>query len=206
MRAQTRTQEKPRKRSATPAIKPKPHPQLLIPPKRGAPSTYTDEIGREICAYISTGRSLAEWVREVGEKKKPRMYYATIVDWRLKFPHFADIYTRAQLDGACAVADQADDLKQQMLDGLITPEQYRAALDGIKWSAGQRNPFKYGTKVGVQMAGDVTVRHVETLDPRALSLEQRDALRGILEALAVSPGLTQPLIEGEAREVLGDET
>ena len=46
-----------------------------------------------------------------------------------------------------------------MLDGKITPEQARVAIDSLKWSAGKRKPKVYGDRIqsDIDMNVQVTV-------------------------------------------------
>ena len=52
------------------------------------------------------------------------------------------------------------DIRDQLLNGEITPEMARVAIDACKWSAGKRQPKKYGDKLDIETKSDVNVRVV----------------------------------------------
>ena len=101
---------------------------------------------------------------------------------------FADQYARAREASADADADDIGHISRQAADGEIEPAAARAAIDGLKWSAGKRKPKKYGDKVALVGGGadDDPIRH--QLDPSNLTDEQLAALAGILGAAPVAGG------------------
>ena len=103
--------------------------------------------------------------------------------WLRDNPAFREDYARAREAQGHVDADAIADVRQRMLDGELTPEQARVAIDSLKWSAGKRQPKVYGDRV--QQDIDLTVR-VSIADP---TRQLRNA------------ATTQPALAGEARAV-----
>jgi hypothetical protein len=114
----------------------------------------TNDVKEAICDWISVGNSLASFCREhsVG--------YSTVTKELRGDPEFVANYTRARIDAGDADADQVTDLKERLLRGEISPEQARVAIDACKWSAGKRQPKKYGDKLDVSHEGTLDVKIV----------------------------------------------
>lgn len=113
----------------------------------------TDSHKKAICEWLSEGKSLASFCRVEGNPK-----YTSICEALGEDEDFAKNYTRARVDSADADADGIADIREQLLQGLITPEQARVAIDSLKWSAGKRQPKKYGDKIEHEVHGDMDVK------------------------------------------------
>lgn len=113
----------------------------------GRPSTYTEEVGREICEHLANGHSLRSWCAQDG---KPN--YSTIMDWLRRHPDFTANYTRAREDAAHNDAEQIAEVRQMVRDGELEPDAARVVIDSLKWTAGRRLPKVYGDRV--QHSGD----------------------------------------------------
>lgn len=113
----------------------------------GRATTYTDEIGLEICHHIANGGSLREWCAMDG---KP--HFSTVYDWLECQPGFADEYARARERQAHNDGDRMNAIAGQLERGEIAPDVARVMADILKWTAGKRASRFYGDKV--QLTGD----------------------------------------------------
>lgn len=113
----------------------------------GRPSTFTPEIGDEICKWLANGGSLRAWCLQEG---KPD--YSTVYDWLEREEGFADNYARARERQAHNDGDRMNAIADQLQAGEIAPDVARVMADILKWTAGKRLPKSYGDKV--QLSGD----------------------------------------------------
>ena len=132
--------------------------------KMGRPTMYTQQLANLICLRIAEGESLREIVKSEGMPER-----ATIYDWLLRRPDFADQYTRAREEQADTLADEiiaiADEqpeiipvldkrtgeLIEHKLDNAFLQWQ-KNRIDARKWTAMKLKPKKYGERVA--LAGD----------------------------------------------------
>ena len=123
----------------------------------GRPSLeYDPNIGREICRAISiSGKSLASLC-----KANPHWpQRTTIFEWRLDYPHFADLYTKARQTQVEAFIDDVTDIADNS-----TPEYAqvtRTRIDTRKWIACKLAPKIYGDKI--HHTADIKMTHEEQL-------------------------------------------
>lgn len=115
-----------------------------------------DELGlikSMICDWLAQGKSLAGYCRETCTS------YSAVMEWLKADPEFQDNYARAREESGHADADAVTDIKERMLKGEITPEMARVAIDAAKWSAGKRQPKKYGDKLDLNttIAGEIKI-------------------------------------------------
>jgi len=162
----------PRKPSEAPekAAKPQakgvvaPSPEIAPKKKMGRPTMYTQQLANLICLRIAEGESLREIVKTEGMPER-----ATIYEWLLNKPDFADQYTRAREEQADTLADEiiaiADEqpeiipvldkrtgeLIEHKLDNAFLQWQ-KNRIDARKWTAMKLKPKKYGERVA--LAGD----------------------------------------------------
>jgi hypothetical protein len=103
---------------------------------RGRWSTYTPEMGVEICARIAEGQTL------VAIAADPAMpCAATILNWARRVPEFADAYAEARQLAADWLADEAREIAL-----ATTPEWVwadRLKFDVIRWLTARLAPKKY---------------------------------------------------------------
>lgn len=77
--------------------------------------------------------------------------------WLQKHHAFAQSYGRAREWQGDSDADQISDIRQQVLEGSITPEQGRVAIDSLKWSAARRARKRYGERQQVEHSGSMSL-------------------------------------------------
>ena len=68
------------------------------------------------------------------------------------FPSFSDDYMRARDDRGDLRNDKIDEIRDNMLAGLIDFNTARVAIDTLKWQAGKEAPKRYGERL--ELAGD----------------------------------------------------
>ena len=115
-------------------------------------TTFTPAIGDKLCDRIASGESLKSILREKGMPHE-----ATVYRWLRDHEAFREQYARAREDQAESDADAVGDIGQRALTGEIDPQAARVAIDALKWSAGKRNPKKYGDRIQQEHSGAVTI-------------------------------------------------
>lgn len=127
---------------------------MSMPIKRDAETIagYKDAI----CEAIACGDSLAKVLR-----KKGMPGYSTVIRWLRDDEDFRVDYARAREAQADADADKIGDIVDRVLAGKLDPQAARAAIDALKWTAGKRQPKKYGDKLDLDINGRVQIERVE---------------------------------------------
>lgn len=151
------------------------------------PSSFNAALAEDICAKIADGQSLRAICKD--EEYPDR---STVFRW-LADPintDFRDQYARAREASADADADDIAYYARRAADGKIEPAAARAAIDGLKWSAGKRKPKVYGDKVAVVGGGkdDAPIRHSHAFDLSKASDEELDVLERFIGRAAHAAG------------------
>lgn len=60
---------------------------------------------------------------------------------------FLNNHLRARRDSADIDVDKMEVLNQEVRDGTVTPQAARIIADNLKWTAGRKQPKKYGDKL-----------------------------------------------------------
>lgn len=151
-----------------------------VPAKRGrgAPSDYTAELATTICQRIADGESLRSICADDDMPAR-----SAVFDWLGKHPDFADQYARAREMSAEADADDVAHYARKAADGDIEPAAARAAIDGLKWSAGKRQPKKYGDAMQMKVSGAVG-----TFDPSKMSDKELERFIDFIGPIALRDG------------------
>lgn len=124
----------------------------------GRPTKFTQEIADEIIWRITHGEPLVKICRD-----EHMPHVATIYRWLSQFNDFCDMYTKAKEDQADTLAEQIQDIADQMplettdKDGNTKFDSayinwMRLRIDARKWTASKLKPRKYGDRVA--LAGD----------------------------------------------------
>lgn len=116
--------------------------------KGGRPSSYTKEIGDEICARITEGQSLRKICRD---DHMPSL--ATIFNWQRSVPGFLEQYTRAKDEQADTNAEDLQEIVEEVRSGKLDPQSARVAADILKWTSSKLKPKKYGDKLDLTSDG-----------------------------------------------------
>ena len=135
-------------------------------PKHGQPSTYTEAMADEICAWIEQGKTLREFCRLEG---KPA--WRTVYDWQKADEDFAARFARARDIGHDVIAEEALAIIDEQAE-FATGENGGSHRDSahVKWLQNRAemrlkllakwNPKKYGDRVqhDHKLDGDITIR------------------------------------------------
>ena len=142
-------------------------------PKRGRPSSYTQEIADEICDRMMNGESLRSICELDGMPTR-----AAVFRWLAKADQdgadpemvaFRDQYARARQEQADAIFDDclriADDATNDYMENMDGGgavgyklngehiQRSRLRIDTRKWMAGKLRPKKYGEKITQEVTG-----------------------------------------------------
>jgi hypothetical protein len=131
----------------------------------GRPSTYTDDIFYTIISQIAEGKSLRKICMDESMPDKATFYRWLGNDDALpdtddngnvnkNKKRLCDKYARAKDDSADALAEEIQDIADDVLSKVHEPQVARVAIDAKKWAASKLKPKKYGDKVDVTTDGD----------------------------------------------------
>ena len=136
-------------------------------PRMGRPpEAVPEQDAKDLCAWISRGKTLASWCRKTGWS------LTAVKCWAAKDPEFAARYARACEIGYDAMADRLLAVARRP---VLFPEdvnQRRLEIDTYKWWLARRSR-RYNEKVQVEHEGGVNVT-VLTGVPQPKQLEERD--------------------------------
>lgn len=156
----------------------------------GRPSLFNEAVAEEICFRIADGDSLRKICGEDGFPER-----RTVFRWLADPAHeaFRRQYALAREASADADDDDIRHYSRQAADGLIEPANARAAIDGLKWSAGKRKPKVYGDASTVKHTGAIG-----SFDASKYSDEQLARLEDVLAAATAGAGDAEGDQGGEA--------
>lgn len=105
--------------------------------KRGRPSSYTPELGDEICRRLSGGESLRSICRD---SDKPAL--STVLLWVVDQKHqeFSSQYRAAREAAGYAHADQITELANELRNGNLDPQVAREIRGCLVWAAERMSP------------------------------------------------------------------
>lgn len=140
------------------------------------PAEFSQEVFDAICERIADGESLRSICRDRDMPNRSNVFRWVDADEGLR-----DQYARAQKASAEADADEMKDIANRTLSGEYDPQSARVAIDALKWSAGKRNPKKYGDKIVVGGDDDAPpIKVAAQLDVTALATATLKDLEGAL--------------------------
>lgn len=154
------------------------------------PSSFNEAIAESICLKIADGQSLRHICED--EEYPDR---STVFRW-LADPanaEFRDHYARAREASADADADDIGHYAREAAAGRIEPAAARAAIDGLKWSAGKRKPKVYGDKMALLGGGkdDAPISHSHAFDLKDASDEELEVIERFVRRRAADAGRDQ---------------
>ena len=115
---------------------------MAIKTPAGRKTIYTQAVADEICERIWCGESLKAILRTKGMPSE-----TTFFRWVAENPEFREHYARAREAQGDADADFVVDIADQVLEGKVSPQAGKVAIEARKWSAGVRKPKIYGTRL-----------------------------------------------------------
>jgi hypothetical protein len=162
-------------KASTPANKPKSTPRRV----------FDQRIADIICIGLSEGMSLRKMLKADTAGVLPAQ--STIYDWLLRYPAFAEQYTRAREEQADTLADEIIDIADEQpeivvvtdrdgqviehkLDGAFLQWQ-KNRIEARKWTAMKLKPKKYGDKLALGGDGDAPpIKTEETSSSRLFDI------------------------------------
>lgn len=130
------------------------------------PTDYNEQLAEEICERVIM-RPLHQVAKDADMPCESAIYL-----WLKDRPSFMEKYTRAREIRAFRRAESADQVTEDMRNGLIDASMARVELDKIKWQAGRENSRAFSDKVGIEHSGQI----------QSLSDEQvRERYEGLLQ-------------------------
>ena len=124
--------------------------------KVGCPSTFTKELGDEICAAVATS---SDGLTKLCDRNPHWPTAKCIYEWRLKYKEFGDNYARAKAKQIDVLVEEiliiADDGSKDYYINSKGEEKFdsehvqrsRVRIDTRKWLAAKLAPKVYGDKV-----------------------------------------------------------
>jgi DNA primase len=161
------TAKKPQK-ATTAAQKPKAKGNVAAPaktPKRTPRRVFDQKVADIICICLSEGMSLRKILKADTQGLLPAQ--STVYEWLLRYPEFAEQYTRAREEQADTLADEIIDIADEQPEIVVVTDKTTGAviehkLDGAflqwqknriearKWTAMKLKPKKYGERVALE--------------------------------------------------------
>lgn len=181
------TAKKPQK-DTTAAQKPKAKGKVAAPaktPKKTPRRVFDQKIADIICIGLSEGMSLRKMLKADTQGVLPAQ--STIYEWLLRYPSFAEQYTRAREEQADTLADEiieiADEQPEIIVvtdrDGKVIDHKLDSAfllwqknrIEARKWTAMKLKPKKYGERMAVEgVDGGAAIKTEDTSSGRLFEI------------------------------------
>lgn len=137
-------------------------------------TTYTVELGQEICRRLAEGESLRAICREPGMPSE-----RIVRTWAMEHPLFAPQYERARLIGYHGISDDILTISDEPVgNDMAAIQRNRLRVDARKWLLSKMLPKVYGDRI------EATTRHEFPEDPSQEKLSAFELARHIAFALA----------------------
>lgn len=111
---------------------------------RRIPVLYDPALALAICEEIASGKSLKKICEVQGMPTRQTVY-----KWLSVYPKFFDAYERAREISAQSIEDEALDMARVLVDqndfSGTKVQAYNIAMQQLRWSAGHRDPNRYGS-------------------------------------------------------------
>ena len=157
----------------------KPKPPKASPGKVGRPSTYSQEVADEIVRRMIEGESLTAICKDEG--MPPRV---TVYAWFDKHPDFYARCARAREALADYLVDEIEELAKSTTEE--NHQSMKVKISTKQWRAMKMAPRMYGDRPRTEVTGDnggpIKVEAKQTIDPRDLDEDQREALEAVIQA------------------------
>jgi hypothetical protein len=117
---------------------------------------YSPELAADIAALIASGVPIVDStingaVVSPGVATRMGIHPATIYEWQLRYPEFAEAVSRARQESADRVADRMLALADVALAEPAMANSVRVAADIMRWQAGVRGPHIYGERKRIEV-------------------------------------------------------
>lgn len=160
-------------------------------------TAYDPERALEIVERISEGETLKFITRRDGGT----VAASTFRRWLTMVPALRDAYEEARKLSAYSFEDEALELGKDLMASPGTAQKVRAfdlMLNQLRWSAGKRNPEKFGEKSALSLV--VPVQFNTTLDMGGKGTSNNTAEHPDIYAIDVTP----KQVEAPARSIMDD--
>ena len=150
---------------------------------------FDQKIADLICIMLSEGTSLRKILKD--DKAGILPAQSTIYEWLLRYPLFAEQYTRAREEQADTLADEIVDIADEQPEVVVVTDRdgkviehkldnaylqwQKNRIEARKWTAMKLKPKKYGEKLA--LAGDAD---------NPVKIEAVGEAQGLLEALLLN--------------------
>lgn len=114
----------------------------------GRPSEYTQEIADKICEELSMGNSLRTVCAASDMPAIRSVFY-----WMRTNKSFLQQYTRAKEESSDALAEEIQDIADEVLEDKEAINKARLRIDTRKFIMAKMKPKKYGDKVDLTTNG-----------------------------------------------------
>lgn len=114
----------------------------------GRPSTYTPEIGEQLCEMVANA---VPW-REIFRVEGMPAGMSAVLNWERRYPEFATQLAQARMACAEMLADGLDVIVDENPD----PARARIKVDSAKWKASKLSP-RWADKVQVDIDHKVSI-------------------------------------------------
>lgn len=129
----------------------------------GRPTKYTLELGTELCAELSLGKSL----RTVCKLAKfPSV--VTVFTWIREHDEFLKQYEKAKQESSDLLVEEMMDIADTK-DSKESAQRSRLRVDTRKWVVSKLKPKKYGDKLDVTSDGEKLPTPIIKIDNALLS-------------------------------------
>jgi hypothetical protein len=145
----------------------------------GRPTTYTPELGREICELTAMRVPLVR-ISEMPGMPSERTVYA----WKRLHPDFLHEYARAREHRVDARADRIDEIAEELRTGKLDAPTARTLFDVERWQAGREKPAVYGDRIDARLSD---------AEGKPLQVTSAVAIAALLEAM---PDLVGGKVDG----------
>lgn len=148
--------------------------------KLGRRSTYTEELGEEICRRISNDEALTKICAEKGMPARE-----TVFSWLKLHDNFRASYQEARKKQGHAVYDKLMQLEEGVLNGTVEPQAAGIVLRSRQWRAARMVPENYSEKVLTEVTGKdggaIEIK-ATVIDADSMTPEELTAMEAILLA------------------------
>lgn len=153
------------------------------------PTLFNEALAGDICERIADGESLRKICKDQDLPER-RTVFRWLADPAPERDAFRHQYALAREASADADDDDIRHYSREAAEGRIEPAAARAAVDGLKWSAGKRKPKVYGDKVALVGGdkGDAPIRHNHSFDLTDASDEELEVIERFVRRRAADIG------------------
>ena len=115
--------------------------------KRGRKSTYTPQLGKQICDRMVNGESLLAICTDIGIKIQ------VVLGWRRLHPEFNDNYAIAKEDRATVYNEKMNKITEEVKEDKNAIMKATLQVNTLKWQIARMNSKEFGDKVQQEISG-----------------------------------------------------